>query len=100
MTKSELVEQLRDPATKGRRGSIVWALREHDCSDLLGDLALCVLEGTFEEVQHAHDIMRALDYGPGFDLVRPRLQAAWDSEMTGWRREALQNCLAFCEPDT
>lgn len=103
-TKENLVAQLRDPSTKGRRGSIVWRLREgnYDCSDIVDDLATCILEGSFEEVQHAHDILRDTEipaYAPEAVRTRARLQAAWDAGVHGWRREAVDNALSFLEPD-
>jgi len=91
-SKESLVARLRDPATKGRRGSIVWQLkvRNYDCTGIFSDLITCLLEGSFEEVQHAHDILVEMDtLAPTADYLRVR--AAMTSEPQDWRREAIVN---------
>lgn len=106
-TKESLVAKLRDPTTtKGRRGSIVWALRKggFDCSDLLDDITSCFLEGSFDEVQAAHALLRDMDNADvDTDMLlrmRAKLEhAVADPEIQGWRREAVENGLVFCEPD-
>ena len=96
MGKSLLLALLRDPETVGKRGDVVWALREgkYDCSDRETVLLLfeCVLSGTYEEVDHAMAILGDLDCDvPMPSEVVGRLQCAVDAG--GWRGEAAELAL-------
>jgi hypothetical protein len=104
--KEELVAQLRDPETKGHRGTIVWNLYDgkYDCTDILDDLITCVIDGSFEEVQHATDIIeRTITdafFGPdGQPFLDKRIallrKAITEGRVGDWRREAVDECLAI-----
>lgn len=90
-----LVQCLRNPATKGTRGTIVYVLYivAYDCSSILLDLAECFLTGSYEEAMHASDILDDM-------IVKPDTAAAFRALLQGyggdgWRREAIEEVLEF-----
>ena len=100
-SKEQLVLALRDPSTKGRRGSTLWALYDgkYDCSDLVPDLVDFVIEGNFEEVNHALSIMDTIDTDVPTAFIEAtidRLRSAL-GRATDWRRDALDVCLDIFE---
>jgi len=98
-TKEQLVAVLHDPSTRGRRGSAVYALRAYDCSDLLPELVLCVLDGTYEEVCHAIQILQNMDADVPLGFVDSAVEQLREriATTTDWRREALEICLDMFE---
>ena len=92
--------RLRDPASKGKRGTIVWLLREYDCTDIFGDLVTCLLEGSFEEVQHAHDILHAMDDCDVPTTEHHRIRDALKAGIKdAWRKPAVENVFELFEND-
>ncbi len=96
--RTALVRALRDPATKGARGSIVYALLvgEFNCGNILHDLVECVISGSFEEVDHALEILGRTE----IPLPQPELAARLDhalrtAEVLDWRCDALEECIAL-----
>ena len=65
MTKEQLIAAIKDPSTQGKRGTLVFCLgkalrdskEEFDYSDLMPLLVQCIIDGSYEEAQHAVDIM-------------------------------------------
>ena len=94
MEKLSLVAALNDPETKGRRGDLVYALKKHPCNDLVPLLVNCVLEGSYEEVQHALDILWDTEADLPDAVANPLIerldQACKDT--IDWRRDALVEC--------
>ena len=58
-TRDQLIAALRDPTTKGNRGTIVYHLwsKKLDCSDIIPELVECIIGGSYEEVNHAVHIL-------------------------------------------
>lgn len=53
-----LVEAIYDPKNKKYKGSMVYALRSQDCSELLALLVQLALSDVFEVQNHALDILK------------------------------------------
>ncbi len=95
MTKEELVTLLRDPAMKGHRGSIVYNLRDHDCSDIVPELIEGIISGSYEEAEHGLEILDDLDTIPAYEQLAERLKDAYAAEPVEWRRDAIFKALGI-----
>ena len=96
--KEAIVKALRDPATKGHRGTLVYALQGFECGDIVPELIECVVVGSYEECEHAVTILHCLD---AINDVEDRAvcRAAYErlddarSWVSGWRQLAIRECL-------
>lgn len=98
---AELVADLRDPATAGRRGDTVYLLRSggHDCSSIVPELIRCVASGSFEEAVHATFILERTEADVSDDhvcTVRAELQLA-ALGAAGWRAELIEDALGMLD---
>jgi hypothetical protein len=92
-SETQLIKALRDPKTKGRRGSIVyWLWKHYPCEDLAIDMVECVINGSYEEATHAIWILDEkdirMDYDQAMDLMS-KLGAARQVSGNDWRRDAI-----------
>lgn len=99
--RTALIRALRDPATKGARGTIVYALLigEFNCTGITHDLVGCVIDGSFEETDHALEILGRMDDIPHPANHRARVEYAMARlSHDDWRRDALEDCLRLLSP--
>lgn len=92
----ELINKLRDPNTIGHRGTLVYDLKEYDCVYLIPELVNCIITGSFEEVQHAIDIIQDIDCisESHFDICFEQLEMKlFCKEFDDWRLEAIRFAL-------
>jgi hypothetical protein len=99
--KEALVQAMRDPSTKGQRGTLVYALWEgkFDCSDIVPELVECVVEGSYEEVEHALTILGHTETSLPEALavlLRARLWLASRHAMD-WRAEAIDLAIGMLD---
>lgn len=79
----------------------MWGLRTYDCGDLLPDLVTCVLDGSFEEVQHAVNILEKTDTILPQQVLDQQLDRVRSATTTvDWRREAIDIVLDMFEACT
>lgn len=92
-TREQLINALRDQATKGSRGTIVYHLwsKKFDCSDIIPELIDCIINGSFEEVNHSLRILEeqagSFDNQTAIDNAIDELECAPDKE--DWREDAM-----------
>ena len=74
----------------------MWALREGgiDCRDILGDLVTCILEGSYEEVDHAHAILYEMGDVENAEVEYLRIhRAVIEGIKEDWREDAIAELL-------
>ncbi|WP_168119011.1 HEAT repeat domain-containing protein [Paenibacillus sp. HB172176] len=55
-----LINQLKDPKTKGKRGTILYALESFDCSEYAEVIVESLTSRYFEESRHAYQILELI----------------------------------------
>ena len=95
--KDALVTAFKDPATEGSRGTLVYALSQYECGDLLPELVNSVISGSYEEAEHAIEILEATEAEiptSTYRSIQRRLhELSASNDEVPWRREAIRACL-------